>query len=263
MSTPVWYTYVKVMIDIALDAAKRAGDLAYRYFKAHSASLRISYKADNSPVTRTDIEAEKLIRKIISQKFPDHGIVGEELPPVNLKSKYQWIIDPIDGTRDFTRGIPSWGIFLALTKDQKPEIGVYFSPPFDELFVAQKGKGAYLNGKKTKVSKVSELTKACLSHGAITHFKKAGKLDGFLKLSDKIDHKRGFGTYSLNLLLKGQIEIDIDTAGGIYDVAAPSILVEEAGGKFSDFAGNWSLTSGSMVLTNGHVHNQVLKLLNS
>ena len=99
------------MVDVAIEATKAAGELAYRYFKSQP---KVSYKPDDSPVTRADIEAEKLIRKIISKKFPDHGIIGEELPPVNPKSRYQWIIDPIDGTRSFMIGLPLWSTLLAV-----------------------------------------------------------------------------------------------------------------------------------------------------
>ena len=88
------------MINTAIEAAQKAGQLAYRYFKSQP---KVTYKPDNSPVTRADVEAEKLIRKIITKKFPDHGIIGEELPPVNPNSRFQWVIDPIDGTRDFIR----------------------------------------------------------------------------------------------------------------------------------------------------------------
>src|SRR3989344_4652305 len=107
------------MIDVAINAAKAGGELALRYFKNQP---KVSYKPDNSPVTKADIEVEKLIRKIISKKFPDHGIIGEELPPVNPKAKYQWIIDPIDGTRDFIRQIPYWAVYIALLENQKPII---------------------------------------------------------------------------------------------------------------------------------------------
>src|SRR3990167_4924606 len=139
------------MINTAIEEAQKAGQLAYRYFKSQP---KVTYKPDNSPVTRADIEAEMLIRKILTKKFPDHGIIGEELPPVNSKAKYQWVIDPIDGTKSFIRGMPSWGILLALLEDGKPIIGVYNSPATSEIFWTEKSKGAFLNGKKIHVSNV-------------------------------------------------------------------------------------------------------------
>ena len=247
------------MLDVAIDAARQGGELALKYFKTQP---KVSYKADKSPVTRADIEAEKLIRKIITKKFPDHGIIGEELPPVNPKAKYQWVIDPIDGTRDFIRGIPFWNTFLAVLKDKKPIIGIIFTATYDELFVAQHGKGTYLNNKKTKVSKISDLKLACISHGPISVFKKKGKLKGLVKICDIVKHRRGFGSIGLNLLLKDQVDIFMEPGGGTHDFAAPSILIEEAGGNFSDFSGKSSLTSGCFVATNGILHDQVIRLLN-
>src|SRR3990167_2758131 len=140
------------MLDVAIDAAKQAGDLALKYFKTQP---KVSYKADKSPVTRADIEAEKLIRKILSKNFPDHGIIGEELPPVNPGAKYQWVIDPIDGTKSFVRRLPFWSTLLALLQNGEPIIGISYSPCDNEMFTAEKDKGTFLNCKRQRVSKVS------------------------------------------------------------------------------------------------------------
>src|SRR3989344_2215493 len=113
------------MLDVAIDAAKQAGDLALKYFNNQP---KVTYKADKSPVTRADIEAEKLIRKILAKNFPDHGIQGEELSPVNPKARYQWVIDPIDGTKSFVRHLPFWSTLLALLENGKPIIGISYSP---------------------------------------------------------------------------------------------------------------------------------------
>lgn len=251
------------MVDVAIEAAKAAGELALSYFKTRSASWRISYKPDNTPVTRADIEAEKLIRKIITKKFPDHGIIGEELPPVNPNAKLQWVIDPIDGTKEFVRGLPFWSTLVAVLENGKPVIGILYSPALSELFVAQKSKNTTLNGQKTKLSAVSRLERAYVSHDSITRFEKKGKFAGLLKICEVAQSKRSYGTHSFNLLLRGQIDIVIGASGGIWDFAAPAILVEEAGGKFTDFNGDTKIDSGNFVATNGLLHNQVLKLLNS
>lgn len=248
------------MINVAIEATKQAGQLAYRYFKK---KLKVTYKADSSPVTQADIEAEKLIRKIISQKFPDHGIIGEELPPVNPKAQYQWIIDPVDGTRDFIRNLPYWATLLAVLKNGKAIIGLAYYPSSNELFVAQRGRGTYLNGKKTRVSKVSDIKLTYIVHGSINRFEKIGKLKGLVKLGQNVQGRRSLGSFNYNLLLRGLVDADLEPAGAIYDFAAPAILVAEAGGKFTDFAGKESLTSGNAVATNGLLHDQVLQLLNS
>lgn len=249
------------MLDVAIDAAKRGGDLAYRYFKTQP---KVSYKPDNSPVTKADIEVEKLIRKIISKKFPDHGIIGEELPPINPKTKYQWVIDPIDGTKQFIRDMPFWGTLLAVLENNKPIIGITYFPVFDEFAVAQKNKGSYLNDKKVRVSKISDISHSYMIHGAIDRFEKFGKVENLLNLSKICEGRRGYGdAYGYNLIITGKADIMLEGSVYIQDVAATSLLVEEADGKFTDFNGKFSLTSGNAIATNGILHEQVLKILNS
>src|SRR3989344_5500703 len=132
-------------------AAKNGGDLAYRYFKTQ---LKLTYKADNSIVTNADVEVEKLIRKIIAKHFPDHGIIGEELENTNPKAKYQWVIDPIDGTKRFAIGHQYWSTLIAVLENDKPIIGISFFPATDEFFLAQKNKGALLNNHRLKISNI-------------------------------------------------------------------------------------------------------------
>lgn len=249
------------MIDVAIEAARQAGALAYRYFKTQS--TRVTYKPDNSPVTKADIEAEKLIRKIIIKKFPDHGIIGEELPAVNPDAKFKWIIDPIDGTKEFVRGIKTWSVLLALLENTKPVIGVAYYPYSDEIFVAQKGKGALLNGKKTEVSKVKDLKVSAISHGSVNRFQRLNKLSSLAKICATVQSRRSLSTLGYNLLWKGQVDVVLEPGGGIQDFAAPSIITKEAGGKFTDFDGRESITSGTGILSNGLIHNKVLKILNS
>ncbi|HSX19205.1 MAG TPA: inositol monophosphatase [Candidatus Saccharimonadales bacterium] len=248
------------MINVAIDAAKQGGQLAYSYFKKN---IKVSYKADNSPVTIADQSTEKLIRSIISKNFPDHGIIGEELPPTNPKAKYQWIIDPIDGTKDFLRQTPFWATLIALLEDGKPQIGVIYYPYSNELFSAQKNKGAYLNGKQVHVSKISKLSDSYISLDTLKYFKRHTKTENVLELMEKIYSQRGMGTFSYNLLLKGNIDAFISAHGFIHDYAAGVVLIEEAGGKFSNFKGEFSLISDNAVYSNGILHDEVLSILNS
>ena len=247
------------MLNIAIDAAKAGGELALKYFKSQP---KVLYKADNSPVTRADIETEKLIRKIISKNFPDHGIIGEELPPLNPKARYQWVIDPIDGTKMFVRKIPLWSTLLALLEDNKPIIGVVFLPAIDNLYYAAKNRGAFLNNKRIHVSKVKDINFAFLSHGSIKRFSDVNKINNLLKIVNKSHAIRGFGdSDAYSYVASGKIDIHLSAAEAIHDIAAPAILIEEAGGKFTDFSGKFSLTSGNAVATNGLLHTQVLRLL--
>lgn len=248
------------MLDVAIDATKAGGQLAYQYF---TKVKNVRYKGDNSPVTIADIEAEKLIRKIITQNFPDHGIIGEELQNTNPKSKYQWVIDPIDGTKQFVRGIPIWTTYVAVLENGKPIIGVSYASASNELIFAQKNKGTFLNSKKVHVSKTSNIKEAYLSFSALNHFQEKNKLSGFLDLCNTVHSHRGYGdSLGYHLLVKGQIDIMLEAQDKIWDVAAPAILVEEAGGKFTDFTGKFSITSGVAVATNGILHEKVLEILN-
>ena len=248
------------MINVAIEAAKEAGELALKYFKSQP---KVSYKADKSPVTKADIETEKLIRSMISRKFPDHGIIGEELEPVNPKAKFQWIIDPIDGTRDFVRVHPFWATFIAVLENNNPIVGVAFYPVSGDLLCAKKGGGTFINSKKTRVSKTKKLDEAYITFGNLKRFMEKKTLDSLLNLIEKTRSGRNYGNFQLKLLLEGKVDIDLEPFGAIYDFAAPSILIEEAGGKFTDFKGRKSLTSGNALLTNSLLHSQVLKLLNS
>lgn len=196
------------MIDVAIDAAKQAGQLAYRYF---GKIKNVSYKGDNSPVTAADIEAEKLIRKIIAKNFPDHGIIGEELKNTNPKAKYQWVIDPIDGTKQFVRGISFWSTLLAVLENGKPIIGISYQPATDQIATAQKNKGTFLNGKRCYVSKIPNIESAFMCHSSIEYFEKKGKIKGFLKLDRTVYGSRGYSeTLGYHMLIQGKIDIMLE-----------------------------------------------------
>lgn len=247
------------MIDVAIDAARQAGNLALKYFKSQP---KVTYKPDNTPVTRADREAEQLIRKIIAKKFPDHGIIGEEFEPTNPQARFKWVIDPIDGTKDFIRKLPLWASFVAVLENDKPIVGVVYYPPHNEIFVAQKSKGTYLNDKKTRVSKISKLERSCIAFGSPHRFAEKGLTSAFMKINDYPQNRRNLGPYALNQLLKGNVDVQIEPAGYLWDFAATSIVTQEAGGKFSDFSGKFSLTSHCGVFSNGLLHQRVIRLLN-
>lgn len=248
------------MLDFAIEAAKAGARIGLNYFQK---TPKISYKADKSPVTIADKTAEKTIRAMIARRFPDHGIIGEEFSAVNPKANYQWVIDPIDGTRDYVRGLPLWATFVGLMESGKTIAAVAFYPATDEMFTAEKGKGTYLNAKRTRVSKVSNLAQSYMSHGQITRFELQGYFDQFVEVAREIGSKRSFGSYSLATLLKGNVDIYMEPGGSIWDFAVPSLLVPEAGGKFTDFAGEFKIDSGNGLMTNGILHDKVLRIFNS
>lgn len=248
------------MLDVAIDAAKQAGQLALRYFKTQP---KVSYKADKSPVTRADIEAEKLIRKIISKNYPDHGIIGEELPQVSPKAKYQWVIDPIDGTRDFIRQIPHWAVYIAVLEKEKPIISVIYFPNLGDLITAESGKGAYINKQKVKISVTKNIKDAYISFGSLKRFDQFNNLKKLINVVNNTFAPRSYGNLGFQFFLQGKVDILLEPYGMLHDFAAPSLIVKEAGGKWSNFTGERSLTSGKLLMTNRFLHSQVLKLLNS
>lgn len=247
------------MLDTAIVAAKAGSAVASRYFKNVP---KVSFKPDNSPVTIADKTAELAIRRVIARKFPDHGIIGEEHGTTNPDAEYVWYVDPIDGTRDYIRGLKLWSTFVAVARKGKIIAAVALYPTTSELFTAKLGGGTYLNGKKVHVSKVHNMESAYMVHGQITRFETNGLFDEFMEIARAINSKRNFGSYNLPYLLKGNIDICLEPGGGIWDFAAPSLLVTEAGGKFSDFSGKNKIDSGNAILSNLILHSKVLKLIN-
>lgn len=247
-------------LDFAIDVAKKTGLHALKYFEK---SAKVTFKADNSPVTRADQEAELIARDLIGRKFPSHGIIGEEHGSLNTKADYIWAIDPVDGTRDFVRDIPFWATFVCLLKDNKPITSVIYFPVLNEIITAQIGKGSFLNGKRFKVSTTNSLKNAYISMGQIKRFIESKKINQMEKLAKNISASRSYGNLGFKYLLEGKIDGLLESTGKIYDFAAPALAVSEAGGKFSDFEGNESLTTGNIVLTNKLIHKQVLNILKS
>lgn len=248
------------MLKTAIDAAKEGAKIASTYFNN---PLDVKRKENESPVTIADIETEKIIRQIISKKFPDHGFIGEELGSINPKAKYQWAIDPIDGTRAYIRGIPQWCVLVAVLENNKPIVGVCYYPEQSDLFTAQKGEGAFLNGKKTKVSSVKNLNEAYISYYNLKHFARLGKINNLVDLIQKTNTSMNYASFCMNYFLKGKVDAYVCGHGLLWDFAALAILTEEAGGIYSDFSGEKSFISESMIFANKHLHNQVLNILNN
>lgn len=247
------------MLKTAVEAAKQAGKIALKYFEGIP---KISYKKDLSPVTNADIACEKLIRKILKSKFPDHGFTGEELPDEKADAKYVWIIDPIDGTRDYVRKIPNWSVMIALLEKGKPTLGVIYLPAHKILITGEKGKGTYLNGEKMKVSTVKQINQAYISFGSLKRFRQKNQIEMLSLFSQLCASPRSYGNLGLIYLLQGKVDILLDAHGGAHDFAPTAIIVEEAGGRFSNWKGEFRLDTETGLFTNSLIHNQVLKILN-
>ena len=251
------------VLQAMVDAARAAGEIALRYYRG---SFDVVIKADQTPVTQADREAEQLIVEQLGRAFPDYGFLGEEFGSSGAKDR-RFIIDPIDGTKNFVRGIPVWATLLALEEDGAVTAGVVHNPALGEMFSARRGGGAFRNGERISVSGIGRLAEAQLIHSSLRPLREAGYWNGFAKLVDATDRQRGFGDYmGYTLVAQGKAEIYAEIyveRSGLkpWDLAPCKILVEEAGGVFTDLHGRSTIYTGSAVATNGHLHEAVLGLL--
>jgi len=221
-------------LDVAIDAAKKGGELALSYF---GNDIETEWKGVGDPVTIADKKCEELIIKVLKEKFPDYAFLGEEGGEQGA-SEYVWIIDPIDGTYNFERGIPDWGILIALQKDNQIVLGVYWSPLHDILIHAEKGEGCFLNGKKTSVSNISNLPKAYVAFNMIDKFKKAHLEQQLFNLAETRTLRNMDKWHAFPYFLQGKIDARIHAPPKYWDVAPFIIMTEEAGGIVTDFNGN-------------------------
>ncbi len=178
-------------LDAAVDAARAAGRIALKYFRG---GFEVAKKPDDTPVTPADREAEQAIVEILGRAFPDCGVLGEEFGGRGTK-EVRWIIDPIDGTKNFVRGIGIWATLIALEERGEVTVGVIHNPVTAELYTARRGAGAFLNGERIRVSDVAELGRAFFLHAGLGIVRKGGHWDGFARLIDATDRQRGFGDY--------------------------------------------------------------------
>jgi histidinol-phosphatase len=247
------------ILTAAIAAAKAAGEIALHYFRTN---LTVETKADCTPVTKADRECEARIIEILSAHFPDHGFLGEELGERSGRRNARWIIDPIDGTKNFIRGIPFFTTLIALEEEGEVTAGVMHAPALNDLLYARKGQGAFANGQQVQVSEVADLRDAMLIHGGLKDLKVRPCWQPFLQLVDATARQRGFGdALGHSVVICGYAEIALEPEIKPWDVAASKIIVTEAGGRFSDFAGTPSIYTGSAVISNGRVHEEVLNIL--
>jgi histidinol phosphatase-like enzyme (inositol monophosphatase family) len=244
---------------VAIDAAKAAGEIALHYFRTN---LTVETKADRTPVTRADRECESRIVELLGARFPEIGFLGEEHGERPGQGNARWIIDPIDGTKNFIRGIPFFATLIALEEEGEVTAGVMYAPAINDLLYARKGRGAFANGQSVRVSDVHELRDAMLIHGGLQDLKTRPCWPSFLQLVDGTARQRGFGdALGHSIVIRGQAEVALEPEIKPWDVAATKIIVTEAGGRFSDFAGSSSIYAGSAVISNGRVHDQVVDIL--
>jgi histidinol-phosphatase len=248
-------------LDTALEAAREAGVIALRYFRG---PFEVRIKADQSPVTEADHAVEQAIVERLRRAFPDIGVLGEELGAEGSQER-RWIVDPIDGTKNFVRGIPHWATLLALEEEGEVTLGVVHAPATGDLFWARRGEGAFANGVRLRVSAVDRLAEATLLHSSLSYLRAprpGGYWDGFLRLVDATERQRGFGDYyGYTFVLRGQAELMLEADLKPWDLAPFKVLFAEAGGRLTDFEGRPTIYSGTVLASNGRLHEAALALL--
>jgi histidinol-phosphatase len=243
----------------ALEVAHRGAQLALDYFDG---AFTVEWKSDQSPVTVADREAEHLIRVSLREAFPHDGFLGEEFGDSPGSSGYRWILDPIDGTRSFVRGIPLWGTLVGLEYKGERIAGVCDAPALGQTFHALRGEGVYRNDRRIRVSEESDLKKSLVFYSGISWFMAVGKENEFLDLVRRTDRQRGFGDfYGFMLVAQGSGELMVEHGVHAWDVAAIQPIVEEAGGRFSNWDGGIDLYKPDVLVSNGRMHDEVLKIL--
>jgi histidinol phosphatase-like enzyme (inositol monophosphatase family) len=245
------------LLTVAIDAARAGGRRTRAYFNAGPA---VEWKGDGSPVTTADREAEALMREIIGSAFPSHGIVGEEEGEKAGDAPYRWIIDPLDGTRTFVRGVPLYGTLVGVEVEDEPMVGVAYLPVLDELVAAAKGMGCTWNGRRCRVSSVDRLDRSLV---VATDERVARRRSGvYDRLAERSELTRTWADcYGYVLVATGRAEVALDPVVNVWDCAALLPIVEEAGGRFTDWRGQRTIRGGEAVATNGVLHDEVVGIL--
>ncbi|MFH1368561.1 MAG: inositol monophosphatase family protein [Elusimicrobiota bacterium] len=247
----------------AIRAAKKAGEVLLKYYKTN---LKVDYKGIINPVTEADRSSQRAIIELIRKEFPGHTFVGEEDEKKHVCDEYCWIIDPLDGTVNFIHHIPLFSISIGLSHNGKIIAGVVYAPFLGEMYVAEKGKGAFVNGKRIKVSNINRMVRSVVITGFSydIHKDTENVLKRLGRILKSVEGVRRLGSAAIDLayVACGRAEAFWEEGLCPWDVAAGSLLVEEAGGKVTDFDNGDNYIYGrSLVATNGIVHKHVIGLL--
>lgn len=239
--------------------AKESGSIIKKYFRQ---KISIDNKADQSPVTIADKQAEERMRELIQKEFPDHGILGEEFGKVNENAEYQWILDPIDGTKSFICGAVSFGTMIALTKNGQPILGVVNQPILNEFLIGD-NKSAKLNSEDVKVRDCENLSSAVLlttDHLNVEEYQDKNRFENLIK---QVKLYRNWGDcYGYYLVATGFADIMIDPIMSVWDLMALIPIIRGAGGIITDYHGKDPVTGSSIIAASPKVHGEVIKILN-
>ena len=248
------------LMDFAAATVYAAGRLTLGYF---GTGIHPDFKADDSPVTVADRLSEELIRREIEARYPGHSIVGEEYGVKEAAgASHRWLVDPIDGTRSFMRGVPLYGVLLGLEIDGVPSVGAAYYPGTDELLVAGTGEGCHWNGRPARVSTVAEIGRAYVSCSDFGNFEVYGKADAWQRLVRRAYTRIGWSdAYGYLLVATGRIEAMLDPVMNPWDCGPFVPILQEAGGYFGDWRGNATNYAGEGLATNAALKDEVVALL--
>ena len=261
MRSPSTYTDDLRLAHILADAVDR---LTMRRFKAQD--LAVDTKPDLTPVTDADREAEQLIRAQLGRTRNRDAVIGEEYGATGSGAR-QWVVDPIDGTKNFVRCVPVWATLIALVDEGTPVVGVVSAPALGRRWWAASGSGAYTgkslaSAQRISVSRVDRLSDASLSYSSLTGWRERGVRERFLELTDEVWRTRAYGDFwSYCLLAEGAVDIACEPELSLHDMAALVPVVVEAGGRFTSLEGEPGPFGGNALATNGLLHDEVLELL--
>lgn len=244
----------------ALEAAEAAAEVIRA---AWGNPLQVRTKPDQTPVTETDVAAERAIRGLLESRFPAYGFHGEETEAQGLDAAAIWLVDPIDGTQSFVRGYPMFSTQIALWRGGRAVLGVSSAPVYGQLAWAERGGGAWLDGKRLAVSPVNALAAASISAGNLKSLAKGPQWLAWGRIVGQANRIRGYGDFlHYHLLAAGCIDAVVESDVNILDIAALSVIVEEAGGRLTDLEGNPpTLGTRSVLASNGPMHAPLLAAL--
>jgi len=248
---------LRQLLDVALDAATEAGAAALRHFRE---GVVADVKGDGSPVTVADREAEAILRKAILHAFPTHALLGEEGGETAGDAAYGWILDPIDGTTSFVAGVPLWGVLVGVAVRGDPAVGVIHMPALGQTIAAARGEGCTMDTWPCVVSTTASLDEALVTATSPRAVRRAAP--GYAALADRSKHERGWGDcYGYALVASGRAEVAVDVGVKPWDLCAVVPIIEEAGGRITDWRGERTIHGGNAVATNGLLHDAVLGFL--
>ena len=236
------------LLEFALQVARRAGTAALEHFQT---ALKVEFKDDRSPVTVADRAAENAARETIEKRFPADGIIGEELGSVRPDAARRWILDPIDGTLSFVRGVPLYGVLVAVEEGDDAIVGVIHFPALRETVGAARGEGCWWNDARARVSEVSNAAEALVLCTCAEEMRARGHADGWQQLGEQVAMVRTWGDcYGHALVATGRAEAMFDPVLARWDAAALAPVIEEAGGVYTDWSGHATQLSDSGISTN-------------